>query len=427
MYTPLLPKIDPLSVTASITGILAVAATITTTLAAFIEKDRNAPKSIRRVLTELSDLRICLDQLAPFIRGVKNAEESRKDCISVEQVVVISTSLVLNVSELDKMLDSFHLDEPMSTIARLRWIKDEEKVDKILTHIRASKSSLSLILTIFTWWAFRKANELNLPLLIKNGLFSASTQAAQTSILDLTSTVEQILQTSEDVSRRVASIETLFATTSRYPDSTLRPAPNDDDTSTIISLAQDDRDQERLIREKGDQEESPPIMIDVASSSTPNGQNSSREQHPSSSVGRQEVPFDPTLESELYASRVYSRNTHQHSRSSLFSTENSATGLSLLSGLSIAQISNLSVFSLPIFCHELWNPQQYKIPQDSGRGASLIAEEPPKLRKPGHGLLISSPKAEPAVESSRGARTIKKMKSEKRLLKREVKVVLLGK
>ena len=142
---------DPLSVMASITGILAVAAKITTTLAEFIEKDRNAPKSIRRVLTELSDLRICLDQLAPFVRGVKNAENSRKEGISVEQIVVISTSLVLNISELDKMLDSFGLEEPVSTIAKLRWTKNEEKIDKILTHIGASKSSLNLILTIFTW------------------------------------------------------------------------------------------------------------------------------------------------------------------------------------------------------------------------------------------------------------------------------------
>lgn len=147
---------------ASITGILAVAAKITTALAGFIEKDRDAPKSIRRVLAELSDLRVCLDQLAPFIRGIRNAEETRKDGISVEQVVVISTSLVLNISELDKMLDSFALDQPMSTIARLHWTKNEKKLDQILTHIRASKSSLSLILTIFTWWAFRKAIELNL-------------------------------------------------------------------------------------------------------------------------------------------------------------------------------------------------------------------------------------------------------------------------
>ena len=179
-----------------------------------------------------------------------------------------------------------------------------------------------------------------------NHLSSASTQAAQTSILNLTTAVEQILHTSEDVSRRVASMETRFATSSRYPESTLRPAQNNDDASTIISLAQDlDQDTNaQSIRQRGDREEPPLEEVDVNSSSTPKVRSSSPEKNSSSSVGRQEVRLDPTLESELYASRVYSRKTHRHSISSLFSTENSAAGLSILSGLSLAQISNLSVF-----------------------------------------------------------------------------------
>lgn len=69
--------------------------------------------------------------------------------------------------------------------------------------------------------------------------------------------------------------------------------------------------------------------------------------------------FDTMLESDLYTSRVYSRTTHRHSMSSLL---NSIGDLSFLSGISLAQILNLSVISLPIFCHELWNPQQYEEP-----------------------------------------------------------------
>lgn len=111
---------DPLSVIASITGILAVAAKITTAITGFIEKDQDAPNSTRSVLTEVSDLSLCLTQLAPFIRGIRDAERIRKDAISVEQVVVISTLLVLNISELEKMLDSFNLDQPMSMTARMR-------------------------------------------------------------------------------------------------------------------------------------------------------------------------------------------------------------------------------------------------------------------------------------------------------------------
>lgn len=142
---------DPLSVAASITGLLAAAAKITSVVTSFIEKERDAPASAHSVLTEVSDLSLCLAQLAPFIRGTKTAERSRRDAISVEQVVIISTSLVMSVSELEKLLNSFKLDLPMSTMAKIHWARNSEKFNKILTRIQASKSSLNLILTIFTW------------------------------------------------------------------------------------------------------------------------------------------------------------------------------------------------------------------------------------------------------------------------------------
>ena len=70
--------------------------------------------------------------------------------------------------------------------------------------------------------------------------------------------------------------------------------------------------------------------------------------------------FDEDLESELHTSWVYSRSTHRHSISSFPSNINSTTGMSFLSTISLAQISNISVFELPIFFHEIWNPQYYK-------------------------------------------------------------------
>ncbi len=69
--------------------------------------------------------------------------------------------------------------------------------------------------------------------------------------------------------------------------------------------------------------------------------------------------FDEDLELELHTSRVYSRSAHRHSISSLQSKINSTTGMSCLSAISLAQISNISVFKLPIFYHEIWNPQFY--------------------------------------------------------------------
>ena len=282
-------------------------------------------------------------------------------------------------------------------------------------------------------------------------MFSASTQAVQTSISNLTSTVKQILQASEDVARRVANIETRFAIPIGHPESTLRAPLTNDDASTIIPLAQDTWDHDSFaqsIREKGDPEQPLPEVIDTASSGTSKGQISFGGQHSSSTIGRQVARFDPTLESELYESRVYSRNTHRHSISSLCSTENSATGLSFLSGISLAQVSNLSVISLPILCHELWNSQQYQTPQNSGRGASLIAESPSSHKSSGDydysvkgsreslsnsifGLIKKEnpleelPKSPPKAKPT--AHLVHELKSGKKTLESEVKIVLLGK
>lgn len=142
---------EPLSVAASIIGVLTTSAKIITVVTELVRREKAAPQSLHRVLTEVSELNTCLAHLAPFIQGAKSTDRDRKDAISLEQVVVISTSLVLNMSELDKTLDSYNLSDKMSQSNRLRWAMDEARIFEILDSVRASKASLNLILTVFTW------------------------------------------------------------------------------------------------------------------------------------------------------------------------------------------------------------------------------------------------------------------------------------
>lgn len=74
--------------------------------------------------------------------------------------------------------------------------------------------------------------------------------------------------------------------------------------------------------------------------------------------------LDEDLELELHTSWVYSRSAHRHSISSLPSKIDSTTGMSFLSAVSLAQVSNISVLELPIFFHEIWNPQYYNDTMD---------------------------------------------------------------
>ena len=74
--------------------------------------------------------------------------------------------------------------------------------------------------------------------------------------------------------------------------------------------------------------------------------------------------FGIQIQKELEASRVYRRTAARHSISSFLSGLNSATG-SALSGVSLAEISSLSVLSLPVSYDDLWNPQHYRIARES--------------------------------------------------------------
>lgn len=143
---------DPLSVVASVTGVLAVTAKITSSLTGFVKREKEAPKSIQKVITEVSDLNVCLAQLAPYIQKFENVPKSRAAHISVEQVIVINTSCVLALSELEEILDSFKLNQPLSTMTKIRWARQEQTITTLLLTLRASTNSLNLILTILSWW-----------------------------------------------------------------------------------------------------------------------------------------------------------------------------------------------------------------------------------------------------------------------------------
>ena len=74
----------------------------------------------------------------------------------------------------------------------------------------------------------------------------------------------------------------------------------------------------------------------------------------------QTTNFGFGFEEDLQTSRVYQRIAPRHSLSSLPSSAVRSLGWSFLSGVSLADISNISVVSLPISLKDLSNPQHYR-------------------------------------------------------------------
>ena len=143
---------EAISVAGSVVGILSVTAKLATGLMELIERGKNVPDSVHSLASELNNMRGCLAQLQPFLQDAQRNTTSRTALISLDQIVTINTSCVLTLSELEKFIDSFTSRVSFSNMDRLRWLKSESRIERMLLRIRASRSSLNLILVILTWY-----------------------------------------------------------------------------------------------------------------------------------------------------------------------------------------------------------------------------------------------------------------------------------
>lgn len=86
------------------TGILSAAAKITTVVTRVISREKDAPMSAHSRVTDLSDLRLCLRRLVPFIhgKGPDLLKRSPQEAVSKRQLMIFSTSLLLSISQLEK-------------------------------------------------------------------------------------------------------------------------------------------------------------------------------------------------------------------------------------------------------------------------------------------------------------------------------------
>ena len=140
---------DPLTIAASVVGLLGATVKVSTVLKTFVRGLTNVPNVARGILQEVSDISTCLAQLQAFLMGTRVGLRSRTALLMVEQVVVILTSCVMTFSELEETLESLK-DDRWSK--RIIWILREPKFEKLCQRLNSSKSSLNLILTTLTWY-----------------------------------------------------------------------------------------------------------------------------------------------------------------------------------------------------------------------------------------------------------------------------------
>ena len=163
---------------------------------------------------------------------------------------------------------------------------------------------------------------------------STSVGEAQASVSELATLVTQVLESNQEMSRRMAKIEQwtferLPSTFSTLTGRDALPSPSVVGTNTI-------EDNESVIAMKG--------LI----SDSQNGTN-----------GEPIRTFGFSFDQDLKTSRPYTQAMKRHTVWSTASSEIHTMGWSCLSGLSLAEVSQISVINLPVFRQDLWNGQHY--------------------------------------------------------------------
>jgi hypothetical protein len=143
---------DPLSVSASIIGVLTAAAKVSSVLITFVQNTKAVPKLAQTVLADINSLSAVLSHLQTYLLGVVTPSKPRASLILVEQVVVTLAECVTTFSELEDLLGTSQ-HNAMGVLDRMKWVMKESEVSDVQRRLQSNKSSWTLMLTILQWFA----------------------------------------------------------------------------------------------------------------------------------------------------------------------------------------------------------------------------------------------------------------------------------
>jgi hypothetical protein len=142
---------DPLSVAASVAGLLSLAGSLSGKLSTFVRRVRDAPDELKIILTELNGLKTVLGELQLYILGNTLVHPARRHLILVEQVLTTLTGCVTTCSDLEVELKDIDLDGNDLSIDRAKWALKERSVGIVMQRLNSYKTSLILMLNIVQW------------------------------------------------------------------------------------------------------------------------------------------------------------------------------------------------------------------------------------------------------------------------------------
>lgn len=151
---------DPVSLAASITGLVTISCKIAQVAKKVYDSGKDARTSILRIKEEMDTLHLIFCQVQVLVQ--KRPRKSRLTLISVHHLLTILTGCMLYFSSLDEKLsavaalapgaNAFNSSPARKIVARAEWsVWTEAEIAVIIENLERQKSSLVLMLTIINW------------------------------------------------------------------------------------------------------------------------------------------------------------------------------------------------------------------------------------------------------------------------------------
>ncbi|KAF4634125.1 hypothetical protein G7Y89_g3974 [Cudoniella acicularis] len=292
---------DPLSVMASVVGLLAAAGQVASILSNVRSSIKEAPRSIDRILPQVNELQSCFSAIHNLLIGIETAPTRRISMIQVDHLRATLTEAVLTFSELEELLTPRVPGSDISMLERIKWAWNEDTVSSIVGRLERHKSSLSLMLNIV----------------------QSSDLDANQSLQGLERLMEQLVSDNWEIRRRLWSLEDRL------------------ESQSILTTCFRNGKNVKVL--EGEEHNS-----DVVA-----GPSQPRQSYDASSGYR--LPF----EVDLNTSRVYKRTQLYESDASFTSSAVRTHAWSVFSGLSLSQVSAISAIALPVYSYDVFNTEWY--------------------------------------------------------------------
>jgi hypothetical protein len=187
----------------AIVGLLSAAQQISSAIGNLVSKSKSAPKDMQNLKSTVDTIRSVLLQLQLLLLGRAKVDRQRTSLILVEQVVITLSACVTTFSELDVFVGSLDSDNKLGLMDRIRWATKAATIQEHLKKLEMHKSSLTLMMTILTWYS----RSISIWLVVKLIVNSESTYKAEDAVDELSGMIRQVLDNHQILAQRLLSIE----------------------------------------------------------------------------------------------------------------------------------------------------------------------------------------------------------------------------